>query len=99
MSTPRGHLRPDSVGRERPPSERVRGRLRGVAEGVAHAPSSLTIIIHAASAAAQNAAAFLMTARAQPLVSQRVAVSVSSRRRHCQHCRSAVQFRGLKGDN
>jgi hypothetical protein len=38
MSTPRGHLRPDKRGRERPPSERVLGRLPGVAEGVAHAP-------------------------------------------------------------
>src|SRR5581483_9725002 len=32
----------------------VRGRLRGVAEGVAHAPGSLDTIIRAASAAAQN---------------------------------------------
>jgi hypothetical protein len=37
MSTPRDHIRPDKRGRERPPSEGVRGRPRGVAEGVAHA--------------------------------------------------------------
>jgi hypothetical protein len=66
--TPRGHLRPDKLGRERPPAERVRGRLPGVAEGVARAPSSLDTIIRAASAAAENAAAFSMTARAQPCV-------------------------------
>ena len=53
MSTPGGHIRPDKRGRERPPSERVRGRLPGVAEGVAHAPSSLSTIIRAASAAAR----------------------------------------------
>jgi hypothetical protein len=39
MSTPRGHLRPDKMGRERPPSERARGHLPAVAEGVAHAPA------------------------------------------------------------
>jgi hypothetical protein len=38
LSTPHGHLRPDKVGPERPRSERVRDRLRGVAAGVAHAP-------------------------------------------------------------
>jgi hypothetical protein len=37
--TPRGHLRPDKRGRERPPSKRVRGRLRGVAEGVLTPPA------------------------------------------------------------
>jgi hypothetical protein len=31
--TPRGHLRPDKVGRERPPSEWVRDRLRGWQRG------------------------------------------------------------------
>lgn len=97
--TPRGHIRPDKRGRERPPSERVRGRFPGVAEGVAHAPSSLSTIIRAASAAAQSAAAFPMTARAHPLVRQRVAASASSERRHHHHRRSAVQFSGLKGDN
>jgi hypothetical protein len=58
VSTPRGHLRPDKMGRERPPSERVRGRPPGVAEGVAHAPSSHSTIIRAASVAAQSAATF-----------------------------------------
>jgi hypothetical protein len=95
--TPRGHIRPDKRGRERPPSERARGRLPGVAEGVAHAPSSLSIIIRAVSAAAQSAAAFPTTARAHPLVRQRVAASASSERRHHHHHRSAVQFSGLKG--
>jgi hypothetical protein len=99
VPTPRGQLRPDRWGRERPPSERVRGRLPGVAEGVAHAPSSVSTIVRAASAAARNAAAFSMTARAHPLAGQRVAVSVSSARRCRQHRRSAVQFSGLKGDN
>jgi hypothetical protein len=70
MSTPRGHLRPDKGGRERPPSEWVPGRLPGVAEGVAHAPNSLSAIIRAASAAAKNAAAFSTTGRAHPLVCQ-----------------------------
>ena len=42
-----------------PRSERVRGRLPGMAEGVAHA-RSLSTIIRAASAAAENAAAFAM---------------------------------------
>ena len=35
--TPRGHVSPDKVGPERPPSGRIRDRLRG-ATGVAHAP-------------------------------------------------------------
>lgn len=87
------------AGRERPQSERVRGRLPGVAEGVAHAPSSLSTIIRAASAAAQSAAAFPMTTRAHPLARQRVAASASSERRHHHHRQSAVQFSGLKGDN
>jgi hypothetical protein len=85
MSTPRGHIRPDTRGRERPPSEWVRGRLPGVAEGVAHAPSSLSTIIRAASAAAQSAAAFPLAARAHPLVRQRVAASASSENRHHHH--------------
>lgn len=97
--TPRGHIRPDKRERERPPADRVGGRLPGVAEGVAHAPSSLCTISRAASAAAQNAAAFLMTARAHPLVRQRVAASASSEGRHHHHRQSAVQFSGLKGDN
>jgi hypothetical protein len=41
----------------------------------------------------------LMTARAHPLVRQRVAASVSSERRQHHHRGSAVQFSGLKGDN
>ena len=52
MSTLRGHIRPDKRGRERPPSEGVRGCPPGVAEGVAHAPSSLSTTIRAASPAA-----------------------------------------------
>jgi hypothetical protein len=96
--TPRGRLRPDNMGRERPPSERVRGRPPpGVAPEVAHAPSSLCTIIRAASAAAKNAAAFSMAARTHLLVRQRVAVSVSSAQRHRQHRRSVAQFSGLKG--
>ena len=65
--------------------------------GVAHAPSSLSTIIRAASAAAENAAAFSMTARAQPVVRQRVAISVSTARRSRQHRRPAAQFSDLKG--
>jgi uncharacterized protein (DUF433 family) len=99
VSTPRGNLRPDSMGRERPPSKWVRGRPPGVAEGVAHAPSSLSAIIRAASAAAKNAAAFSTTARAHPLVCQRVAISVSSTRWHRQPRRSARPVQRLKGDN
>jgi len=68
--TPRAIFMQDKVGRERPPSEWVRDRLRGVAAGVAHAPSSRSTIIRAASAAAQNAAAFSMTATAHRLVRQ-----------------------------
>jgi hypothetical protein len=66
---------------------------------VAHAPSSLSTVIRAASAAAENAAAFSIATRAHPLVPQRVAVLVSSAKRDRQHRRSAVQFSGLKGDN
>jgi hypothetical protein len=95
--TPRGHLRPDKVGRERPPFEGGRGRLAGVAEGVAHAPRSPFTIIRAASAAAENAVAFAMTATAHPLVSQRVAASATFTRRHRLHRRSGVQRSGLKG--
>ena len=78
--TPRGHIRPDKRGRERPSSERGRGRLPGLAEGVAHAPSSRSTIIGAASAAAENAAAFTMTATAHPLGRQWFAVQHFSRR-------------------
>jgi hypothetical protein len=97
--TPRGHLRPDKRGRERPPSERGGGRPPGVAEGVAHAPSSRSTIIRATSAAAQSAAAFSMPATAHPLVRQRVAASASSERRHHHPFRFGVQFSGVKGDN
>lgn len=67
-------------GRERPPRIEARDRVRGVAEGVAHAPNSLSTTIRAASPAAQSAAAFPMTARAHPLVRQRVAASASWKR-------------------
>jgi hypothetical protein len=63
------------TGRERPPSKRVRGRLPGVAEGVAHAPGSLDTIIRAGSATAQSAAAFSMAATAHRLVRQWFAVA------------------------
>jgi hypothetical protein len=71
-----------------------RGWQRG-----SHAPSSPLTIIRAASAAADNAAAFSMTAGAHPLVGQRVAVSVSSAKGDHQHRQYAGQFSGLKGDN
>jgi hypothetical protein len=66
MSTPRGHLRPDRVGRERPPSERARDRLPGVAAGVAR-PTSLSSRIRAASEAAKTAALIIGTGRYEPL--------------------------------
>jgi hypothetical protein len=77
----------------------VRGRLPGVAEGVAHAPARFPPMIRAAFAAAERAAAFRMTPRAHPLVRQRVTPSALSERRHHHHRRSAVQFSGLKGDD
>jgi hypothetical protein len=57
MSTPRGQLRPDKPGCERPPSERARAASRGW-QRVAHAASRLSTIIGAASAAGQSATAF-----------------------------------------
>jgi hypothetical protein len=97
MSTPRGQLRPDTRERERPPSERFLGHLPGVAEGVAHAPSSHSTIIRAASAAAQSAAAFSMTATAHRLVRQWFAVALIVREAHRQRRRSVFQVSGLRG--
>jgi len=51
---PRGHVRPDKPdmqpGRERPPAERARDRVRGVAAGVAHAPAAPSLSSPAAAA-------------------------------------------------
>ena len=69
LSTPRGHIRPDKVGRERPPSERVRDRLRGVAAGVAHAPHHCRLSSHAASEAAKSAALRASRSRGSSVIS------------------------------
>jgi hypothetical protein len=97
--TPRGHLGPDKRGRVRPPSGTVRGHLPGVAEGVAHAPSSPSTIVRAASAAAQSAAAFWMAATAHRLVRQWFAVALIVHEAHRSRRRSVVHSRGLRGDN
>jgi hypothetical protein len=68
--TSRGHVRPDKVGRERPPSERVRDRLRGVAAGVAHAPHQPSSLNRAASEAAKTAALIISTGGLEAAVLQ-----------------------------
>jgi hypothetical protein len=80
-----------------PRSERVRGRLPGMAEGVAHAHGSLSTIIRAASAAAENAAPFAMCCESAS--SRTPAGCGFSRvtRQHRQLRRSRVRFSGLKG--
>jgi hypothetical protein len=96
MSTPRGHLRPDKMGRERPPSERARGHLPAVAEGVAHAPARVPPS-SARSATAQCAAALSMPATAHRLVRQWFAVAPIVHDADRPRRRFVVHFSGLRG--
>ena len=64
-NTPRGHKRPDKVGRERSPLIRASGQILRRKRGVVHAPHPAPRIIRAAFVAAQNAAAIARAYEAQ----------------------------------
>lgn len=70
----RAALRPDTPGRERPPSDQGVGSGLRFEEGVAHAPV-LTSIVRAAAAAAQSAADVWTIGHLHVRVAERVADS------------------------
>ena len=89
MSTPRGHLRPDKMGRERPPSKGSGAALGGGRGG--RSRPQLAFHHHPRGVPGGiERRRFPMTARAHPLACQRVAASASLETRHHYHRGSAV---------